>query len=67
MLCSKTQKQQVHKSQMGTPCDKKGRLELRWTDEADDDARMFGIKDWWMVERDQDEWKGILEEVKIQR
>ena len=32
----------------------------RWRD----DAWMFWIRNWWMVARDRDEWKGFLEETK---
>ena len=32
----------------------------------DEDARIFGIKNCWMVTRDSDERKGFFEEVKTQ-
>ena len=36
-------------------------------DEVDEHARMYGVKNWWIVKRDRDEWKGLLEEAKAQR
>ena len=33
----------------------------------DEDARMFRIRNCWMMSRDLDEWKGFLEEAKTQR
>ena len=33
----------------------------------DEDAKMFGIRNWWMVPRNRDEWTGFFEEAKIQR
>ena len=32
----------------------------------DEDARMFRIRNWWMVAQDFDEWKGFLEEAMTQ-
>ena len=29
-------------------------------------VRMFGIRMWWMVVRDRDDWKGFLEKTKTQ-
>ena len=37
------------------------------TDEVDEYARIFGIRNWWMMTRDRDEWKGFLEEVNTQK
>ena len=39
---------------------KRGRSRLRWRNEVDENARMFGIRNWWMVARDHDDWKGLL-------
>ena len=32
----------------------------------DEDARTFGIRNWWIVAR-EDEWKWFLEETKVER
>ena len=46
---------------------KAGSPKLSWRGEVEEDARMFEIRNWWVVKRDHDEWKGLLEESKIQR
>ena len=43
---------------------RRGRRRLRWRDE---DARLFAIRNWWMVERDGEEWRRFLEESKTQK
>ena len=43
------------------------RLRMHWRDEVNGDAGIFGIRNWWMVGRDADEWKGFLEKVKNQK
>ena len=45
----------------------KGNARLSWRDEVDEEARMFGIGNWWLVIRDREEWKGLLEEAKTHR
>ena len=35
--------------------------------EVDEDARIFRIRDWWMVAQDFDVWKGFLDKAKTQR
>ena len=49
----------------GDPIRRKPRL--RWRDKVDDDARIFGIRNWWMVVRDRDILKEFLEDVKAHR
>ena len=40
------------------------RSRVRSRDEVDQDAAMFGIRNWWMVARDRDHLKGYFEETK---
>ena len=38
---------------------KRGKSRLFWRDEVDEDARMFEIRNWWIMTRDCDVWKGF--------
>jgi len=35
-------------------------------DEVNEDARIFGIKNSWILAQDRDKWNGFLEEAKTQ-
>ena len=41
---------------------KRRRPRLRWTVELHEGARMFGMRNWWMIARDRDEGKWFHEE-----
>ena len=45
---------------------KRGHPRLCWMDEVDEDARMLGIKNRWIVAGDREEWKAFFEKAKTQ-
>ena len=61
--------QEISKNMFAQPLGsrERGRPRLHWRHEADEDARMFGIKNCWTVVQNHDVWKGFLEEAKTQR
>jgi hypothetical protein len=43
----------------------RGRLELRWVDEVEDDTRRLGCRNWKTAAQERDGWRKIVEEAKV--